>query len=123
MRPGNGHTPQLTRCLQLNALALAFSLAHAMADYYVIFTMAGFNAWGMAAYIGVSSAVYGWWGWSMARAAAGSRAALPSLQRRLAAHIPVLAAHRIVRPALARHIIRYARTGHSARRRRISRPG
>ena len=69
----------LARCLLLNALALAFSLAHAMADYYVIFTMAGFNTWGMAAYVGVSSAVYGWWGWSLAQAAAGSRAALPSL--------------------------------------------
>ena len=69
----------LARCLLLNALALAFSLAHAMADYYVIFTMAGFNTWGMAAYVGVSSAVYGWWGWSLAQAAAGSRVALPSL--------------------------------------------
>jgi hypothetical protein len=69
----------LARCLQLNALALAFSLAHTIADYYVIFTMAGFNTWGMAAYVGVSSAVYGWWGWSMVQAAAGSRAALPSL--------------------------------------------
>ena len=74
-----GRAALLTRCLQLNALALAFSLAHTVADYGVIFTMTGFNAWGMAAYLGTSSAVYGWWGWSMARAAAGSRAALPSL--------------------------------------------
>ncbi len=80
MGPGIGQTPQLTRCLQLNALALAFSLAHTVADYGVIFfAVTAPNAWGMAAYLTVSCAVYGWWGWSMARAAAGSRAALPSL--------------------------------------------
>src|SRR2546421_5760335 len=78
MGPGIGQTPQRTRCLRLNALALAFSLAHTVADYGVIFATADFNTWGVAAYLGVSSAVYGWWGWSMARAAAGSRAALPS---------------------------------------------
>jgi hypothetical protein len=74
------HDSQLARCLQLNALALAFSLAHTIADYGVIFfAVTSANVWGMAAYLGVSSAVYGWWGWSMAQAAAGSRAALPSL--------------------------------------------
>ena len=79
MRSGIGQTPQLTRCLQLNALALAFSLAHAVADYGVIFATTDFNTWGVAAYLGVASAVYGWWGWSMARAARGSRPALSSL--------------------------------------------
>jgi len=79
MGPGIAPTPKLARCLQLNALALAFSLAHTVADYGVIFATADFNTWGVAAYLGVASAVYGWWGWSMARAAAGSRAALPSL--------------------------------------------
>jgi hypothetical protein len=79
MGSGIGQMPQLTRCLQLNALALAFSLAHTVADYGVIFATTDFNTWGVAAYLGVSSAVYGWWGWSMARAAAGSRAALSSL--------------------------------------------
>ena len=79
MGPEVGQAPHLARCLQLNALALAFSLAHTVADYGVIFSMTGVHAWGMAAYLGVASAVYGWWGWSMARAAAGSRAALPSL--------------------------------------------
>ena len=71
MNTGRDCDPRLARCLQLNALALAFSLAHAMADYGIIFAMTGFNTWGMAAYLGMSSAVYGWWGWSMARAAAG----------------------------------------------------
>ena len=71
--------PNLARCLQLNALALAFSLAHTVADYGVIFATTDFNTWGVAAYLGVSGAVYGWWGWSMAQAARGSRAALPSL--------------------------------------------
>ena len=79
MGPGIGQTSQLARCLQLNALALAFSLAHTIADYGIIFGVPDANYWGMATYLGVSSAVYGWWGWSMARAAVGSRAALPSL--------------------------------------------
>ncbi len=80
MDTNSGRAALLTRCLQLNALALAFSLAHTVADYGVIFfAVTAPNAWGMAAYLTVSSAVYGWWGWSMARAAAGSRAALPSL--------------------------------------------
>ena len=50
-----------------------------MADYGVIFATVDFNTWGVATYLGVAGAVYGWWGWSLARAAAGSRAALPSL--------------------------------------------
>jgi hypothetical protein len=77
--PGIGHTPNLARCLQLNALALAFSLAHMVADYGVIFDTSDFNTWGVAAYLGLAGAVYGWWGWSMAQAVRGSRAALLSL--------------------------------------------
>ena len=72
-------TSLLTRCLQLNALALAFSLAHTVGDYGIVAAMPGFNAWAMAGYLGLTGAVYGWWGWSLARGAAGSRAALPSL--------------------------------------------
>lgn len=79
MEPGIAHTSMIARCLQLNALALAFSLAHAMADYGVIFAATDFNTWGVAAYLVVSGAVYGWWGWSMAQAARGSRGALLSL--------------------------------------------
>ncbi len=74
----NTHDSQLTRCLRLNALALAFSLAHTVADYGIIFAMPGFNDWARAAYLGVSSVVYGWWGWSMAQVA-DRRVALPSL--------------------------------------------
>src|SRR3954451_12163120 len=76
MRSGIGQTPQLTRCMQLNALPLAFSLAHTVADYGVIFATTDFNTWGVASYLGVSSAVYGWWGWARARAAPGRPAAL-----------------------------------------------
>jgi hypothetical protein len=79
MEPGLAYTPQLARALQLNALALAFSLAHTVADYGVIVAPTDFNTWGSAAYLGVAGAVYGWWGWSMAQAARGRRAALPSL--------------------------------------------
>ena len=79
MNNGLDFDARLARCLRLNALALAFSLAHTVADYGVIFAATDFNTWGVAAYLGVASTVYGWWGWSMARAAAGGRAALPSL--------------------------------------------
>jgi len=73
------YTPQLARALQLNALALAVSLAHTVADYGVIFSTTDFNTWGGAAYLAVAGTVYGWWGWSMAQAARRSRGALPSL--------------------------------------------
>ncbi len=80
MDTGAGHALHLTRCLQLNALALAFSLAHTVADYGVIFfAVTAPNAWGMAAYLTVSSAVYGWWGWSMAQVARDGRTGLESL--------------------------------------------
>ena len=79
MRTGITYTPKLARCLQLNALALAFSLAHTVADYSVIFGTSDFNTWGVAVYLGVAAAVYGWWGWSMARAVVGGYGALPSL--------------------------------------------
>ena len=79
MEDGLGRGTPLARCLQLNALALAFSLAHTVADYGIIADMTGFNDWAMAGYLGLTSAVYGWWGWSMARAARDRRTALPSL--------------------------------------------
>ena len=79
MEPAMADTPQLARALQLNALALAFSLAHTVADYGVIFVTTGFDTWGVAAYLGVAGAVYGWWGWSMAQAVRGRRAALLNL--------------------------------------------
>ena len=79
MEAGLGRGTPLARCLQLNALALAFSLAHTVADFGVIFATTDFNTWGVAVYLGVSGAVYGWWGWSMAQAVRGSRGALLSL--------------------------------------------
>ncbi len=80
MDTGAGRAALLTRCLQLNALALAFSLAHTVADYGVIFfAVTAPNEWGMAAYLGVASGVYGWWGWSMAQVAGDGRTGLTSL--------------------------------------------
>lgn len=80
MNTNLGRTDPLARCLRLNALALAFSLAHAMADYGIIIVeMVGMNYWFMSVYLSVTCAVYGWWGWSMAQAAANRRDALPSL--------------------------------------------
>lgn len=79
MESGLGSNTLPTRCLQLNALALAFSLMHTVADYGIISAMPGFNYWLMAGYLGLTSAVYAWWGWSMAQAAANRRSALPSL--------------------------------------------
>ena len=74
------HSTMLTRCLQLNALALAFSLAHTVADYGIIIVeMVGLNYWFMTVYLSITCAVYAWWGWSMARAAANRRSALSSL--------------------------------------------
>jgi hypothetical protein len=59
MEPGAADTPQLARALQLNVLALAFSLAHTVADYGVIFARTDFDTWGGAAYLGVAGPVYG----------------------------------------------------------------
>ncbi len=35
MATESGRAPLLTRCLQLNALALAFSLAHLLVDWHI----------------------------------------------------------------------------------------
>ena len=55
------------------------SASHTVADYGVIFATTDFNTWGVAPYLGVSGAVYGWWGWSMAQAARGRHGGLRSL--------------------------------------------
>src|SRR5690348_2796857 len=68
----------LTRCLQLNALALAFSLSHVIADIAILNGDPGGSWWVLYACI-IASTVYGWWGWMMAQAAVGSRAALKNL--------------------------------------------
>jgi hypothetical protein len=71
--------PGLARCLQLNILALAFSLTHVIADYALITTLAGSDALGAPWYLALAAAAYGWWGWALAQAAAGHRSALYSL--------------------------------------------
>lgn len=72
-------TSPLTRCLQLNALALAFSLTHVIGDYAILTAQMGGDALALPWYLVLAGAVYGWWGWSLARAGAGSRSALYSL--------------------------------------------
>ena len=74
-----GRISALTRCLQLSALALAFSLMHVIADYAILTAQAGGDALALPWYLALAGAVYGWWGWSLARAASGSRLALFSL--------------------------------------------
>ena len=75
----NTHDSHLTRCLRLNALALAFSLAHTIVDISLFASGPELSEAASTAIVAVACAVYGWWGWSMAQAARGSRAALPSL--------------------------------------------
>src|SRR5215212_3178730 len=73
------HDAQLTHCLRLNALALAFSLSHVIVDISLFASGPEMSEAASTAIVAVACAVYGWWGWSMAQAARGSRAALPSL--------------------------------------------
>jgi hypothetical protein len=61
----------LTRCLRLNAPALAFSLMRAIVDDGLIRAARGTSVWALAGYVAVPSAVYGWWGWSLAAGAGG----------------------------------------------------
>ena len=79
MATSNGLTTPVRRCLQLSALALAFSLTHVIADYAILSGGAGGDALAIPWYLAMAGAVYGWWGWSMAQAAAGGRTALLSL--------------------------------------------
>jgi hypothetical protein len=69
----------LTRCLQLNALALAFSLTHVIGDYAILTARAGGDALAIPWYLALAGAAYGWWGWSLARAAGDGRSGLFSL--------------------------------------------
>jgi hypothetical protein len=69
----------LARCLRLNALALAFSLAHVIGDYAILTASAGGDALTLPWYLALAGAVYGWWGWVMAQVAAGGRTGLFSL--------------------------------------------
>src|SRR5687768_3492464 len=69
----------LTRCLRLNALALAFSLSHTIVDIALFASGPELSEAASAAIVAVACAVYGWWGWAMAQAAQGRRSALVSL--------------------------------------------
>ncbi len=79
MATGAGHALQLTRCLQLNALALAFSLSHVMVDFSLFGSGPELSEWVSTGIVAVACAVYGWWGWSMAQVARDGRTGLVSL--------------------------------------------
>ncbi len=79
MHAGTETYQQLTRCLRLNALALAFSLSHTIVDISLFASGPEMSEAASAAIVAVACAVYGWWGWSMAQAARGSRGGLESL--------------------------------------------
>jgi len=79
MYTGPGHNSQLTRCLRLNALALAFSLSHTIVDISLFASGPELSEAASAAIVAVACAVYGWWGRSMAQAVRDGRTGLESL--------------------------------------------
>ena len=81
MATESGRTVLLTRCLQLNVLALAFSLAHVVADWHIGLFGASSAAMSapQAALLWLVSGLYAWWGLSLAAAARGARSGLLSL--------------------------------------------
>ena len=81
MATESGHAVLLTRCLQLNVLALAFSLAHVVADWHIGLFGASSEAMSapQAALLWLVSGLYAWWGLSLAAAARGARAGLLGL--------------------------------------------
>ena len=79
MDTSSGRAALLTRCLQLNALALAFSLSHVIVDISLFGSGPGVAEWVSTAIVAVACAVYGWWGWSMAQVARDGRTGLESL--------------------------------------------
>lgn len=68
----------LNTVFALNALAIAFSLSHAMLDAVVIATVAGDQPAAELAYITVAAVAYGWWAWSLARLGRDGRSGLVS---------------------------------------------
>ncbi len=69
----------LRRCLALNAAALAFSLAHVMGDFALVFRLLP-EAYAIhGAFVALAASAYGWWGWSLARVAGDGRSGLVSL--------------------------------------------
>ena len=79
MDTSSGRAALLTRCLQLNALALAFSLSHVIVDISLFGSGPGISEWASTAIVAVACAVYGWWGWSLAQVARDGRTGLESL--------------------------------------------
>jgi hypothetical protein len=79
METDSGRASPLTRCLQLNALALAFSLSHVIVDISLFASGPGVSEWVGVGCVAVACAVYGWWGWSMAQVARDGRTGLSSL--------------------------------------------
>jgi hypothetical protein len=76
----NSHSDAaLTRCLRLNALALAFSLSHTIVDITLFGSRPQICEAASTAIVAVACGVYGWWGWSMAQAARDVRGGLVSL--------------------------------------------
>jgi len=69
----------LTRCLRLNALALAFSLSHTIVDISLFASGPDIGEAVSTAIVAAACAVYAWWGWSMAQAARDGRDGLASL--------------------------------------------
>jgi len=79
MDTSSGRAALLTRCLQLNALALAFSLSHVIVDISLFGSGPGVSEWVSTGVVAVACAVYGWWAWSMAQVARDGRTGLESL--------------------------------------------
>lgn len=82
----------LDTCLKLNAVALAFSLTHATIDFSLVFQavengigpsdIVAFllgKEWVVGAFAATMAIVYGWWGWSLARAGGDGKSGLVSL--------------------------------------------
>ncbi len=69
----------LDRCPQRNALALAFSLAHAIVEISRLASGSEMGEWSSTAIVALGCAGYAWWGWSMAQTARDGRSGLESL--------------------------------------------
>ena len=66
----------LSRCLWLNAFALAFSLMHVMGDFALVARLAPDPFWIQGIFVAFAAFLYGWWGWSLARVGRDSRSGL-----------------------------------------------
>lgn len=69
----------LTHSLRLNVLALAFSLTHVMGDYGIVRADLDSGSWLLWGYLALAGGIYGWWAWSLMKAAGDGRSGLMSL--------------------------------------------